>query len=183
MLPSTPLRLPGCRLIQAFCAEDPRGTFVKFLQTGEGAPFPAAEAFVTWSDRGAVRGMHAQEPPHAHAKLVCCVAGRAFDVLTDLRAGAPTFGLSETLVLDASAPTAVLIPPGVAHGFQALEAGTALIYLTTSRHAPSHDRGVRWDSVGVVWPLSVGVLSERDAALPPLSDYVSPFRFGSADGA
>lgn len=176
MLQSASLRLPGCRLIQAFRAEDPRGAFVKFLQAETGAAFSAAEVFVTWSHRGVIRGMHAQEPPHAHAKLVCCVAGRAFDALVDLRTDASTYGQVETILLDSAVPAAVLIPPGVAHGFQALDEGTVLLYLTSSQHAPAHDRGVRWDSLGIEWPLPPSQISSRDAALPPFNAYPSPFR-------
>jgi dTDP-4-dehydrorhamnose 3,5-epimerase len=44
------------------------------------------------STYGVVRGLHMQLPPHAQAKLVRVVSGRALDVAVDLRKGSQTYG-------------------------------------------------------------------------------------------
>ena len=43
------------------------------------------------AQRGSVRGLHFQRPPHAEIKLVSCLRGEVFDVAVDLRRGSPTF--------------------------------------------------------------------------------------------
>ncbi|MBI5595547.1 MAG: dTDP-4-dehydrorhamnose 3,5-epimerase family protein [Elusimicrobia bacterium] len=175
-----PLRCPGAFELRVPYARDARGSFAKpfhagtFARLGLSARF--REAFWSQTRAGAVRGLHFQVPPHAAAKLVWCVSGEAYDVLVDLRRGSPRFGRAEALRLSARKGNAVLIPPGVAHGFQALRGGATMCYLSSAEHAPRHDRGVRWDSAGVRWPLPVGPLSARDRAFPALADFASPFR-------
>jgi dTDP-4-dehydrorhamnose 3,5-epimerase len=42
-------------------------------------------------NKGVVRGLHFQSPPHAEMKLVSCLRGEVWDVAVDIRAGSPTF--------------------------------------------------------------------------------------------
>lgn len=117
---------------------------------------------------GAVRGMHYQHPPMAEAKWVRCLRGRAFDVALDLRAGSATFLQWHAAVLDAEDMNAIFIPEGCAHGFQALEPDTELLYLHTDYYAPRAEAGVRWDDprIGIRWPQPASDLSERDCNHP-----------------
>jgi dTDP-4-dehydrorhamnose 3,5-epimerase len=159
---------------------DGRGELVKVFQASAAraattADVEIAELFWSRSYRGVVRGLHFQVPPHAHTKLVSIVAGRALDVVVDLRTDTPTYGTHVTIDLDASAPVAVVVPVGCAHGFQAVIDDTVVVYATTTEHAPEADRGIRWDSAGIDWPLDPTAISERDAAFPTLASFVSPF--------
>ena len=97
-----------------------------------------------------------------------CLRGRIFDVAADLRPGSPTHGRWFALELNEEQPLALLIPPGVAHGFQALSDDVQLLYQHSSAHVPALDAGVRHDdpTLAIRWPLPVGLLSPRDAALP-----------------
>src|SRR5688500_1997339 len=99
-----PLSLPGCLEVLPRTADDERGRFVKFFHApsyaARGLVHDFAEAFYTTSRCGAMRGMHLQLPPRAHAKLVWCVAGTMLDVLLDLRRGSPTYGEHVSLELD-----------------------------------------------------------------------------------
>ena len=72
------------------------------------------------------------------------------------------------MTLSAEEENAILIPEGCAHGFQALEADTELLYLHTAFYAPEHEGGVRHDDprLGIAWPLPVADLSARDKAHP-----------------
>jgi dTDP-4-dehydrorhamnose 3,5-epimerase len=111
---------------------------------------------------GSIRGMHFQRPPGAEAKLVSCPAGRAFDVLVDLRAGSKTFLQWASVEIDER--TSLYIPHGCAHGFQALSDEVHLIYQHSAYYTPELEGGVRFDdpAIGIDWPLPVGALSERD---------------------
>jgi dTDP-4-dehydrorhamnose 3,5-epimerase len=171
------ISLPGCQAIRAFRASDRRGSLTKIFSAQDCGYLSLGEVFYTTSARGVLRGMHVQEPPHAQHKLVYCASGRAYDVLVDLRLGSPTYGAIYECTLSALPGTALLIAPGVAHGFLALDDDTVMIYCTTSVHAPESDTGVHWTTISASWPMEPTVVSERDQLLPPLGQYHSPFRF------
>ncbi len=175
-----PTDIPGCFIIPLFQHRDSRGQFVKVFQSStadQTAGIAIAELFWSRSQRGVVRGLHFQVAPHAHAKLVTVMSGTAFDVVVDLRVGSPAYGQPLAVSLDASSPAAVVIPVGCAHGFQATAENTTMLYATSTEHAPDADRGIRWDTVGVRWPIADPILSARDAAFPALADFESPFLF------
>lgn len=116
--------------------------------------------------RGAVRGMHYQEPPHAETKLVTCLRGRVFDVAVDVRAGSPSFLRWHAVELDGDGARTYAIPEGFAHGFQALTDDCELLYLHTAAHAPAAERGLHPQdpALAIEWPLPIAELSPRDAA-------------------
>lgn len=159
--------------------EDGRGWFVKAFQASRieaaGGEGRVREVYLSSSQRGALRGMHFQVPPHDHAKTVVCLSGAVVDVVVDLRAGSPAEGRAVRFRLDGAAPGQLHLPPGIAHGFQALVDDTIVAYVVSTEHAPEHDRGIRWDSVGVTWPLPPTAISGRDRGFPPLDRFRSPF--------
>ncbi len=175
-----PSRIRGCYLIEPFHAADERGSFTKIYQASvfqhEGLAVDVREEYYSVSRRGVLRGLHFQTPPHDHVKLVHCVHGACLDVVVDLRTGSPTYGQHETFTLDASQPTMVYIPRGLAHGFFTLSDDAILLYRTSTEHVPSHDLGIRWDSAGIAWPSERPLLSDRDQSFPTLDSLISPFR-------
>jgi dTDP-4-dehydrorhamnose 3,5-epimerase len=65
----------------------------------------------------------------------------------------------------------VYIPPGCAHGFQALTETADTSYRIDRRHDPSEDLTIAWNDpeLEVSWPLPPGVMSVNDRDAPPLS--------------
>ena len=125
-----------------------------------------------------LRGLHFQVPPRGQDKLVRCVRGRIFDVAVDMRAGSSTYGHWVGAELTAKNGHQLFVPIGFAHGFLTLEPDCEISYKCSDTYAPEADGGVRWDSVGIDWPLPAGVapqLSPKDHALPPLAAFDSPF--------
>jgi len=174
--------IPGVFELALERRSDVRGFFVKVLQRSELAeagigPLDFVEEYYTYSHKGVVRGMHFQTPPHDHVKLVYCSAGSVIDVLVDIRVGSPAFGVATVFELGAERGNALLVPPGVAHGFCTPTEPATMHYAVTTEYAPSHDAGVRWDSIGMTWPVAEPVMSDRDRTLPALADYDSPFRW------
>jgi dTDP-4-dehydrorhamnose 3,5-epimerase len=172
--------LPGVLEISTPNFRDPRGLFVKTLQIPAfrqmGLNQSWAEHYWSSSNRNVLRGLHFQVPPHDHTKLVTCVAGIAWDVVVDLRQGAPTYGKHLVRELRPGG-IMVYIPRGFAHGFLSLKDQTILLYHVETAYAPASDRGIRWDSCGIVWP-DLGdppTISHRDAEFPRLSEFKSPF--------
>lgn len=171
--------LPGSKLLSLSTFSDMRGTFVKTfgasLFEANDTLFDMREEFYSLSKRNVIRGMHFQTPPHDHAKLVFCPVGAVLDVLVDLRRG-PGFMRVASVVLNAREPAVLVIPRGVAHGFKALTDDSLMVYKTSSEHMPSHDAGIRWDSIDFDWQIeSPPVVSARDDAHPSLSTFSSPF--------
>ncbi|HMG32146.1 MAG TPA: dTDP-4-dehydrorhamnose 3,5-epimerase, partial [Jiangellaceae bacterium] len=67
---------------------------------------------------------------------------------------------------------ALYVPERFAHGYQTLEAATETSYQVGEFYTPSMEGGLRYDDprLGLTWPLTVGELSEKDAAWPLLDE-------------
>ena len=132
--------------------------------------------------RGTVRGLHLQRAPAQEYKLVRCLRGRVFDAAADLRAASPTYGRCVTMELCETRHVALLIPPGVAHGFQALTDEVQLLYQHSCAFDAKLDDGVRHDDplLAIDWPLPVCGLSPRDRQLPWLRTAASEAVFEAA---
>jgi dTDP-4-dehydrorhamnose 3,5-epimerase len=110
-------------------------------------------------------------------KLVYVISGKVYDVAVDIRKGSPWFGGFVGVFLEPG--NALWIPPGFAHGFQAVE-DTHLLYLVTKEYSPQHERCLKWDDpeIGVEWPVKEeAILSERDRKCPPLKEAESNFEY------
>lgn len=130
--------------------------------------------------RFTLRGMHFQAPPHGQEKLVRCIRGSIFDVSVDIRKGSPTYGQWVGATLSAHNGHQMFVPLGFAHGFLTLEPDCEVIYKCSETYAPHADGGIRWNSIGIDWPLPPGAtaaLSPKDTQLPALADFDSPFPY------
>ncbi len=118
--------------------------------------------------RGTLRGMHLQAAPFAEAKLVRVTRGGIYDVILDLREGSATYLQWLGVELTAENHRALYVPEGLAHGFITLADDTEVFYQMSEFYAPECQRGYRWNdpAFGIVWPVSLEVISEKDAALP-----------------
>lgn len=170
------LAVPGCLVRPIGIHNDRRGTFSKGFSSEQlsdlDLDMDVRELFWSWSHRGVIRGMHAQLPPRGAARIVICLSGRILDVVHDLRPGHDR--KTDSVVLDGDAPTAVHVPIGVAHGFQVLSETALVAYLASDDHSPEHDTGVRWDAIGMVWPIVPPIISDRDAELPTVPAMWTP---------
>lgn len=173
------LELAGCFLIQARSFQDYRGSFSKLFHKDlfreQGLAFELAEQLFSRSQRGVLRGMHFQIPPHDHAKLVSCLSGKILDVMLDLRRGSASYGQHLSVELTPAAEQHLFIPRGIAHGFLSLEDDSGVFYSTSKVHHRDSDAGVRWDSFGFNWPVAEPIVSERDAQHPPFATFDTPF--------
>lgn len=168
---------------------DDRGFFMEtyrrsaFVEAGITADL--VQHNVARSSQGVLRGLHYQLPPAAQGKLVRAVRGRIFDVAVDLRRGSPTRGRWVGVVLDGRDGSLLWVPPGFAHGYCVLSSEADVAYGVTSEYAPRLDRGIRWNDpeIGVEWPVADPALSEKDRALPLLSEAETPFTFGGEEPA
>ena len=152
---------------------DARGAFARFfcedsLSTVLGGRRISQINHSRSAERGTVRGMHFQHAPHAEMKFVRCLKGRVWDVAVDLRADSPTFLQWHAEELSPANAGMLVIPEGCAHGFQALEEDSELLYLHTAVYTPGAEGGVRYDdpALAITWPLPATNISPRDAGHP-----------------
>lgn len=73
---------------------DPRGLFTEWYRFDRlaevvGHPLNLAQANLSVSAAGVVRGVHFADVPRGQAKYITCVRGAALDVVVDLRVGSP----------------------------------------------------------------------------------------------
>lgn len=169
--------LEGCYLIDLPNSQDNRGSFIKIFQQSflKNKTFQVKESFFSLTHKSGLRGLHFQVPPKSHDKIVSCISGSAFDVVFDMRKNSKSYGKVATFSLQSKTPQGVYIPAGCAHGFQALEDNTGMFYITDCEYDPERDKGIRWDSVGVSWPLETKLISARDNAFSKWENYESPF--------
>ena len=172
--------LPGCVIIEPTVFGDDRGFFFETWNADRygqhGLPTRFVQSNVSASARGVLRGLHYQWPS-PQGKLVSVLEGEAYDVAVDIRRGSPHFGRWSAVILSAENKRQFWIPEGFAHGFAVLSERAIFSYLCTAQYDKSADAGVRWDdeSIGIDWPISEPLLSEKDAKAPFLDD-VSPDR-------
>lgn len=171
--------ISGVFAIQPVVRRDSRGVFVKtlykewFESVGLLADF--VEQYYSVSHKNVLRGLHFQTPPHDHYKLVTCLEGSVLDVIVDMRRESPTFGHHVLLELTGEASNSVYISKGCAHGFYVRSQSATLLYNVSSYYAPMSDGGVKWDSVGIIWPSNSPQISARDSSLPSFHLFNTPF--------
>lgn len=132
------------------------------------------------TNKGTVRGLHFQSPPHAQGKLVRCVRGRIIDVAVDVRKTSPTYGQHVTVELSDYNSKQLWVPEGFLHGFATLEDATEVTYKVTNYYSPECDGNVLWNdtNLNINWGISnvEASLSDKDAAAPSFSDFNTPFK-------
>lgn len=172
---STPLL--GLLQVQRKVLEDPRGFLSRFYCADDfrsaGLNKPIAQINHTLTrNKGAVRGLHFQYPPHAESKLVSCVRGKVFDVAVDLRRTSATFLHWYGAELSAENKQSLLIPEGFAHGFQTLTDDCELIYLHTEAYHPKSEGALNIADhrLAIKWPLPISEMSERDRNHPLITE-------------
>lgn len=119
------------------------------------------------SQKGVLRGLHYQLPPHAQGKLVRVTRGAVFDVAVDIRRSSPSFGQWVGHVLSEDNKLQLWIPPGFAHGFLTLSDTADFLYKTTALYAPQSERSIAWNDrdLAVEWSYEYTPgLSEKDLA-------------------
>ncbi len=151
--------------------EDSRGYFVRFYCGEEFQSMGLTKSIsqinhTLTQKKGAVRGMHFQNPPFTESKLVSCIKGEIFDVAVDIRKGSPTFLKWHAEILTGNENNSLFIPDGFAHGFQTLTDNCELIYLHTAPYRPKVENALNAldPRLAINWPLVITEISERDRA-------------------
>jgi dTDP-4-dehydrorhamnose 3,5-epimerase len=137
-------------------------------------------------ERGVLRGLHFQAPPHAQGKLVRCIRGAILDIAVDIRVGSPTYGQHVAVELSARNWQQLWVPPGFAHGYLTLQDDCEVIYKVTNYWNAISERGVAWDdpSLAIDWSIARSQLTiaDKDQKNPPLSEIEPIFHYERVGG-
>jgi len=171
------LAIDGVRLIRPRRIADSRGYFAEtwnrrgFAEAGIDATF-VQDNYSYSRAIGTIRGLHYQQLPRAQGKLVRVARGAIFDVAVDLRGGSPSYRKHVSVTLSADEGSQLFLPVGFAHGFCVLSDGADFAYKLSSYYDPATEAGIAWDDpeVGVEWPISDPMLSDRDREAPSLTE-------------
>ncbi|WP_419802550.1 dTDP-4-dehydrorhamnose 3,5-epimerase [Mucilaginibacter sp.] len=176
-------KIEGLIIIEPRIFPDDRGYFYesysekKYREAGINAVF--VQDNQSFSQKGALRGLHGQANPFAQGKLVRVLQGRVLDVAVDIRKNSSTFGEYVTIELSGENHKQFWIPPGFLHGFLTLEDDTIFTYKVDNYYDKASEIGVLWNdqTINIDWQtdLSNVLLSPKDEVLPSFADFKSPF--------
>lgn len=113
---------------------------------------------------GTVRGLHMQYKKLNESKYIICTEGKIQEYFLDLRFNSKTFGKYMTIKLGAKDRKGVLVPPGIAHGYQTLEKKTTILYVLSVNYKSQDQISVNiFDKdLGIKLPLAISNISNRD---------------------
>lgn len=163
---------------------DDRGVFLEWFRTDDfaaaaGHTLDLQQANLSVSAAGVLRGIHFADVPPGQAKYVTCPKGAILDVVVDIRAGSPTFGQWDAVLLDDVDRRSIYLSEGLGHAFLSLEDGSTVVYLCSAGYNPRGERGVHPldPEIGIDWP-TVGrngdplkyELSAKDAEAPVVAE-------------
>ena len=167
--------LEGLLILQPKVFADERGFFLETYHSLRYRDAGIETSFVqdnlSFSKKNVLRGLHFQKS-QPQAKLVQVISGEIFDVAVDIRPGSATFGKWAGVVLSEGNKRQLLVPEGFAHGFCVLSKAAHVAYKCSVFYNPADEGGIRWSDpdIGIDWPVSNPILSDKDRNFPCLED-------------
>ncbi|MDC0250104.1 dTDP-4-dehydrorhamnose 3,5-epimerase [Candidatus Pelagibacter sp.] len=159
-------------IIQNKSFKDDRGYFKEIIREEKiNKRFPFL--VMSFSKKNVIRGLHLQKK-NSQGKFVSVIKGKIFDVAVDLRKNSKTFGQYYQCTLSEKNSKSVYIPPGFAHGFQALENENYIVYSCTQyRHSPS-EKVIQFNDkeLNIKWPLKKKIVSKKDNNAMSLKQFI-----------
>lgn len=171
-----PTNIEGIFTISKKIIGDERGHLERLFCVNELSSWsnrPVVQVNKTFTEKkGTIRGFHFQKPPKAEAKYICCLNGKVSDFALDLRKNSTTFGKIFQIELDANLHNAVILPEGVAHGFQTLTDNVEMLYFHSEFYDPTMESGVNIldQLIELDFELPCSVISERDRTFRPFNE-------------
>ena len=158
-------------LIKNRSFKDNRGYFKELIRENViNRKFPFL--VMSFSKKNVIRGLHVQTT-NSQGKFISVLKGKIFDVAIDLRKNSKTFGRVYKCVLSEKNNTSIYIPPGFAHGFQALENENYIVYSCTKYRNKESETTIKFDDkeLNVKWPIKKFIISAKDKKGISLSEF------------
>jgi dTDP-4-dehydrorhamnose 3,5-epimerase len=173
--------IAGLLLLKPPVFTDARGYFTETYNQAAFEGFGIHGNFVqdnqSASQKGALRGLHFQKPPHAQAKLVRVITGAVLDVVVDIRKASETYGVAYTIELSGENFLQLYVPEGFAHGFLTLEDNTIFAYKCSQGYNKDSEAGLMWNdpALAIQWGTNEPFLSDKDKHFGGFNEFESPF--------
>ena len=165
-------KLKNLFLIKHNVFNDKRGYFKEIIRENKiNTKFPFI--VMSYSKKNVVRGLHLQTNK-SQGKFVSVIKGRVFDVAVDLRKKSKTFGKHFSCILSEANATSIYIPPGFAHGFQALEKDNYVIYSCSRYRDKNSEISINCNDkdLNIKWPINKKILSKKDKNAMSFNEYL-----------
>ena len=165
-------KLKNLFLIKHNVFKDKRGYFKEIIRENKiNTKFPFV--VMSYSKKNVIRGLHLQTKK-SQGKFVSVIKGRVFDVAVDLRKKSKTFGKYFSCILSETNAASIYIPPGFAHGFQALEKDNYVIYSCTRYRDKNSEISINCNDkiLNIKWPINKKILSKKDRNAMSFNEYL-----------
>ena len=179
----TSLGIDGAWLYQSDVHSDSRGYFTEWFKSElvknvVGREFKIAQANISNSKRGVVRGIHCSIAKEGQAKWVTCISGKIIDFIVDIRPNSPTFKKWVAVELTGASGKSVFIGEGLGHAFIAMEDESRISYLLSSPYSPKEELAInpKDPEIAINWPLQEIHLSPNDESAPYLKDLLNTLK-------
>jgi len=105
------------------------------------------------------------------------ITGSVYDVAVDIRKNSDTYGHWFGQELNEKNKWMMYIPEGFAHGFVTIEDNTVFSYKCTNFYNKASEDCLLWndEDIGISWPLSDPLLSEKDLEGKKFKSFASLF--------
>jgi len=174
-------KITGLVIIEPDVFQDERGYFFESWNQKKFNESVTQVNFVqdnqSCSLKGALRGLHFQNPPHDQGKLVRVISGSILDVAVDIRKKSSTYGQYVSVELTAENKNMFYIPAGFAHGFLALEDNTIISYKCTNDYNKESEGSLLWNdkNININWGIENPIISKKDLNADSFTTFNSLF--------
>ena len=159
-------------IIQNKSFKDNRGYFKELIREENiNKKFPFL--VMSFSKKNVIRGLHIQKKK-SQGKFISDIKNKIFVVAVDLRKNSKTFGQYYQCTLSEKNGKSVFIPPGFAHGFQALEKENYIVYSCTQYRHSTSEKSIQFNDkeLNINWPLKKMIVSKKDNNALSLKQFI-----------
>ena len=167
------------KLIRLKKYRDKRGDIVKiFNKENKNIKKNCFESYISFSKKGAVRGLHGQQGKYSQEKLIYCIQGKALDLAIDLRKKSKTYGKYFSIILSQKNALALFIPSGFAHGYYSFEKENIIYYKLDNYYNPKFESGISYkdSELNIKWPRKKMIVSKKDQSLLTFKEFKKKFK-------
>ena len=173
--------IKGLKIIEPDVFYDSRGSFFEALNLiklkQKGILHRIAQENQAYSYKGALRGLHYQNPPFEQGKLVRCIFGKIQSVAVDIRKGSPTYGKYFSVILSDENKKQLWIPLGFAHGALTLSDYSIMAYFCTKQYSEQYSVSIKYDdeTLAIKWEIDKIIVSDKDKYAQSFANLDSKF--------
>ncbi len=157
------MTIQGVKIKELKLLSDDRGQLMELLRSDDDLFKGFGQCYLTMCNKDAVKAWHYHKE---QTDNFVCISGKALVVLYDSREDSPTFGNALKFIMEEpsekSSSILLQIPPGITHGFTALDSERAVILNIPDKvynHKSPDEFRLPWntDQVPFKWPNNIKI--------------------------